>query len=104
MNTDRNSLTGLMTLIKEDIVRPLMNKRGLDRKQAYNLINSLLKCLKASLAEGQDVMISGFGQFKIRHKKSRKGRNPKTKVEYEISERDVVTFQPSKVFREELNQ
>jgi integration host factor subunit alpha len=93
-----------MTLIKEDIVRPLMTKCGIDRNHAYNLINSLLKCLKTSLADGQDIMISGFGQFKIRHKKSRKGRNPKTKVEYEISERDVVTFQPSKVFREELNQ
>jgi integration host factor subunit alpha len=93
-----------MTLIKEDIVRPLMTQCGVDRKQAYKCINSLLKCLKTSLADGQDIMISGFGQFKIRHKNARKGRNPKTKVEYEISERDVVTFQPSKVFREELNQ
>ncbi len=92
-----------MTLIKEDIVRLLMTKCGIDRKQAYDLINSLLKCLKTSLADGQDVMISGFGQFKIRHKKARKGRNPKTRVEYEISERDVVTFHPSKVFKKELN-
>jgi integration host factor subunit alpha len=93
-----------MTLIKEDIVRSLTTKCGIDRNQAYTLINKLLGCLKTSLAEGQDIMISGFGQFKIRHKNSRKGRNPKTKVEYEISERDVVTFAPSKVFRKEINQ
>ena len=80
-----------------------MTQSGIDRKQAYGLINSLLKCLKTSLADGQDIMISGFGQFKIRHKNARKGRNPKTRVEYEISERDVVTFHPSKVFKKELN-
>ena len=48
-------------------------------------------------------MITGFGEFRIQHKKACIGRNPKTKVEFEISERKVVVFDPSKVFRREMN-
>ncbi|MBT4088268.1 MAG: hypothetical protein HN590_15360 [Calditrichaeota bacterium] len=49
------------------------------------------------------MLISGLGEFKIRNKSARAGRNPKTKEEFEISERTVVTFHPSKVFKRELN-
>jgi nucleoid DNA-binding protein len=48
-------------------------------------------------------MISGFGEFKVKHKKVRMGRNPKTKIAYEISERKVVTFHSSKVLRRVMN-
>ena len=93
-----------MTRIKEDIIHDVMTKVTVDRNTASNLVESLLKLVKAPLASGQDVLISGFGEFRVRHKKARVGRNPKTKVEFEISERTVVTFYPSKVFRKELNQ
>jgi len=92
-----------MTRIKEDIIRDVMTKITLDRKYAKNLVEAILKIVKQALASGEEVMISGFGYFKVRHKRSRIGRNPKTKVAYEISERTVVTFYPSKVFRKELN-
>ena len=92
-----------MTRIKEDIIRDVMTKITLDRKYAKNLVEAILQIIKNSLAQGEEVMISGFGHFKVRHKKPRIGRNPKTKVAYEISERVVVTFYPSKVFRKELN-
>jgi integration host factor subunit alpha len=92
-----------MTRIKEDIIRDVMTKITLDRSIASNLVESLLKNLKAPLASGEDVLISGFGEFRVRHKKARLGRNPITKVEYEISERNVVTFYPSKVFRKEMS-
>ena len=92
-----------MTRIKEDIIRDVMTKVTLDRKYAKNLVESILNIIKSSLKSGEEVMISGFGYFKVRHKKARVGRNPKTKVPYEISERVVVTFYPSKVFRKELN-
>ena len=91
-----------MTVVKEDIIRDVMTKVTLDRNTASNLVESLLRLVKAPLASGQDVLISGFGEFMVRHKKARIGRNPKTKVEYEISERKVVTFYPSKVFRKEI--
>ncbi|MBT3225112.1 MAG: integration host factor subunit alpha [Deltaproteobacteria bacterium] len=92
-----------MTRIKEDIIRDVMTKITLDRKYAKNLVEAILRIVKESLAAGEEVMISGFGYFKVRHKRARIGRNPKTKVAYEISERVVVTFYPSKVFRKELN-
>ncbi|MBU2512872.1 integration host factor subunit alpha [bacterium] len=92
-----------MTRIKEDIIRDVMTKITLDRKCAKNLVEAILGIIKNALESGEEVMISGFGYFKVRHKRSRIGRNPKTKVSYEISERTVVTFYPSKVFRKELN-
>jgi integration host factor subunit alpha len=92
-----------MTTIKEDIVHAVMKKTKSDRNTARNLVESILKHIKNSLASGDDAMISGFGNFKVTHKKARMGRNPKTKTEHLISERMVVTFDPSKVFRKEMN-
>ena len=80
-----------------------MSKVDLEHKEAKKLIESLLQIIKDTLAAGEEVLVSGFGQFQIKHKRARVGRNPKTKVEYEISERTVVTFYPSKVFRKEMN-
>ena len=91
-----------MTRIKEDIVRDVMTQITLDRNTARNLVEGLIRLVKDTLASGDGVMISGFGEFRVKHKRARRGRNPKTKVEYEISEREVVTFHPSKVFRRDL--
>jgi len=93
-----------MTRIKEDIIRDVMSKIALDRNTAGHLVESVLRNIKDTLASGDGVMISGFGEFKVKHKRARRGRNPKTKIEYEISERTVVTFHTSKVFRREMNQ
>ena len=92
-----------MTLIKEDITRRMMSKTGLDHTKSKALVESVIRTVKDSLASGKEVMISGFGQFHVKYKRARLGRNPKTKAEYEISERTVVTFSPSKVFRGEMN-
>lgn len=67
-------------------------------------MEAILRIIKETLASVDRVMISGFGEFKVVHKKSRIGRNPKTLVTYEISERNVVVFSPSKVLRKEMNQ
>jgi integration host factor subunit alpha len=93
-----------MTRIKEDIIRDVMTQITLDRNTARNLVESVLRLLKDTLTLGDGVMISGFGEFKVKHKRARMGRNPKTKVEHEISERKVVTFNSSKVLKRELNQ
>jgi integration host factor subunit alpha len=92
-----------MTKIKEDIVRDVITKTKVDRNIARNLVESILKHIKDTLASGNGVLISGFGDFKVTHKKARMGRNPKTKEEHEISERKVVAFSPSKVLRNEMN-
>jgi len=92
-----------MTRIKEDIIRSVMTQINLDHSTARTLVESLLGIIKGTLASGDGVMISGFGEFKIRQKRARRGRNPKTKVEYEISERTVVTFHASKILRRNMN-
>ena len=92
-----------MTIIKEDIIREVMSKITLDRNTATKLVESILRIIKETLASGDGVMISGFGEFRVKHKRARMGRNPKTKVEYEISEREVVTFHASRTFRNEMN-
>ena len=92
-----------MTRIKEDIIRDVMTKCALDRNAARKMVESILTLVKSSLAVGETVMISGFGEFRVKHKRARVGRNPKTKEEFEISERDVVTFHASKVFRKEMS-
>ncbi len=79
-----------MTRKKEDIVREVMSKITVDRSTARNLVESVLRNIKETLASGDGTIISGFGEFKVRHKKARIGRNPKTKVVHEISERKVV--------------
>jgi integration host factor subunit alpha len=92
-----------MTVIKDDIVSQLMKEINLDKNKAKHLIETLLKIVKDTLAYSEGVFVSGFGQFQGRYKKARAGRNPKTKEEYEISERKVVTFYPSKVMRKKMN-
>ena len=93
-----------MTRIKEDIIRDVMTQITLDRNTARNLVEGLIRLVKDTLATGDGVMISGFGEFKVKYKRARIGRNPKTKIEHEISERTVVTFNSSKVLKRDLNQ
>ncbi len=89
-------------MVKADIVRAIELKLGLPHKEASDQVEGILHLVKSTLTEGESVLISGFGQWKVREKKSRVGRNPKTKEEYEISPRRVVTFYPSNVWRQEI--
>jgi integration host factor subunit alpha len=89
-------------MVKADIVRAIELQLGLSHDEATVQVEQILTLVKGSLMEGESVLISGFGQWKVRSKKSRIGRNPKTKEEYEISPRQVVTFYPSNVWRTEI--
>lgn len=91
-------------MVKADIVRSIELKLGLSHDEASQQVEQILELIKSTLAERDTVLISGFGQWKVRGKKSRVGRNPKTKEEYEISPRSVVTFYPSNVWRNEIQK
>jgi len=93
-----------MTLIKSDIVDQVSRKLVIDKKTSSQAVECILKIIKTALESGQSIMISGFGNLNIKQKKTRVGRNPKTKEEFQISARTVVTFNPSKVFKKEINQ
>jgi integration host factor subunit alpha len=90
-------------MVKADIIRSIELKLGLSHEEASAQVEYILSLIKSNLAGGEPVLISGFGQWKVRTKKSRIGRNPKTKEEYEISPRKVVTFYPSNVWRAEIS-
>lgn len=93
-----------MALTKADIVESLYQKVGFSKKEAADLVELVFDQLKNTLANGQKVKISGFGNFMVREKRTRVGRNPQTGEQIEISARRVLTFRPSQVLRSEVNQ
>lgn len=92
------------TLTKADIVDQVFGKVGLSKKDATEVVEFVFDSLKNVLKTGDKVKISGFGNFIVRKKRSRVGRNPQTKEEMTISARRVLTFKPSQVLRAMLNR
>lgn len=92
-----------MAMTKADIVDALYEKAGFSKKEATDLVELVFDTLKTTLANGQKIKISGFGNFVVREKHARIGRNPQTGESIEISARRVLTFRPSQVLRAEVN-
>jgi integration host factor subunit alpha len=90
-------------MTKADIVEALYEKVGFSKKDAADLVELVFDQIKNTLAQGQKIKISGFGNFVVREKRSRIGRNPQTGESIEISARRVLTFRPSQVLRAEVN-
>lgn len=90
-------------MTKADIVESLYEKVGFSKKEAADLVELVFDTIKSTLAQGQKIKISGFGNFVVREKRSRIGRNPQTGESIEISARRVLTFRPSQVLRAEVN-
>ena len=83
-----------MALTKADMAERLFEEFGLNKREAKDLVEMFFEEVRAALHEGQQVKLSGFGNFNLRDKKQRPGRNPKTGEEIPISARRVVTFHP----------
>ena len=83
-----------MALTKADIAESLYEELGLNKREARELVEIYFDELKEALSNGKQVKLSGFGNFDLRDKKERPGRNPKTGVDTAISARRVVTFKP----------
>ena len=81
-----------MTLTKANFAESLFEELGIDKREAKVLVELFFEEIKDSLEQGKPVKISGFGNFELRDKTSRPGRNPKTGKETPISARRVVTF------------
>ncbi len=90
-------------MVKADIIRSIEVQLGLSHEEASIQIEQIMTIIKNQLTDGDPVLISGFGQWKVREKKSRIGRNPKTLEEFEVTSRRVVAFYPSNVWREEIS-
>ena len=91
-----------MTLTKSDIVENLNNEIGLNKREAKELVDMLFNDIKNLLSEGHEVKLSGFGNFQLRDKLARPGRNPRTGEDVEISARRVVTFKSGQKLKESV--
>ena len=90
-------------LTKKDLVNQVYMQLGFSKQVSENLINDFLETIIFNIKIEKKLKLSKFGTFSIRQKKSRIGRNPKTKEAKIISSRDVVLFKPSKEFKEFIN-
>ena len=93
-----------INLTKKDLVNIVYMQVGFSKQISENLIEELFSLIVENLKKEKKIKISKFGTFTIREKKSRIGRNPKTKEEKKISRRNVVLFKASKEFKEFLNK
>jgi integration host factor subunit alpha len=80
------------TLTKARLVEAVVESNGYTQQKAFETVEILLELIKRSLESGEDVLISGFGKFCVKHKKKRRGRNPATGKDLILAPRKVVTF------------
>ncbi len=88
-----------MALAKADMAKSLFNELGLNKREARELVDLFFQELEASLADGEQIRLSGYGNFDLRDKNERPGRNPKTGEEVSIPARRVVTFRAGQKLR-----
>ncbi len=91
-------------MTKADLVNKVFEQIGGTKKEASDLVEKLFDMMKSTLTGGENIKISGFGNFMVRTKRSRIGRNPQTGQSIEISARRVLTFKPSQVLRDSVNK
>ena len=92
-----------INLTKKEIINSIYMQIGFSKKIIENLLEDFLTIIIDELIKNKKVKISKFGTFILRHKKSRVGRNPKTLEKKIISERNVILFKPSNVFKKYIN-
>ena len=92
-----------INLTKKDLVNLIYMQIGFSKQVSENLIDDFFQTIVENLSKEKSLKLSNFGTFTIRQKRSRVGRNPKTKKETIISKRNVVLFKPSKVFKDFVN-
>ena len=93
-----------MTLTKAELVSIIGDKCSFPRHESFQIVEQVFQILKETLEKGEKVKISGFGNFIVREKRPRKGRNPQTGEEVIIPGRRVLTFKPSVLLRKAVNQ
>jgi len=90
-------------MTKVDIVENIYEKVGFSKKEVAKIVESIFDIIKDGLQQEEKIKISGFGNFIVRKKRARRGRNPQTGDDIEISPRRILTFKPSQVLKAALN-
>jgi integration host factor subunit alpha len=92
-----------MTLTKAHIAKIIRNGLGFTNAHSAQLVDSLVETIKEILESGEDVLITGFGKFRVKEKSKRRGRNPQTGQDLMLDARRVVTFRCAGVLRDKVN-
>lgn len=90
-------------MTKAEIIEAIHTKIGFSKKESADIVEMVFDTIKDTLEKGEKIKISGFGNFVVRQKRPRIGRNPQTGEEIEISARKVLTFRASQVLKAALN-
>ncbi|MBI5969860.1 MAG: integration host factor subunit alpha [Deltaproteobacteria bacterium] len=90
-------------MTKADIVETVFEKVGYSKKDVSAVVEEVFECIKGNLVKGDKVKVSGFGNFSVRQKRSRRGRNPQTGSEITIGQRRVLTFKASQLLKKAIN-
>jgi integration host factor subunit alpha len=93
-----------MALTKDKLVTRLQIQLGLTKQESRQAVERLFEVMKDTLANGKDLLISGYGKFSVRQKNARRGRNPQTKEALMLAPRRVLVFKASKVLRKRINE
>jgi len=92
-----------MTLTKAHIRDTIQDQLGLPKNRTAEMLEILLEIVKKNLENGEDLLVSGFGKFCVKHKRERRGRNPATGEDMMLENRRVVTFKCSGKLRDKIN-
>ncbi|WP_129128244.1 integration host factor subunit alpha [Geomonas oryzae] len=90
-------------MTKADIVEKIYEKVGFSKKESAELVETVFDLIKSTLEEGDKIKIAGFGNFVVKEKSDRRGRNPQTGEEITIVARKILTFKPSQVLKSAIN-
>lgn len=92
----------LVTLTKADLVETLFEQIGLNKRESADVVDAFFATISETLVAGGDVKLPGFGNFEVKHKNARPGRNPRTGEEVMIPARRVVTFRASQILKDKI--
>ena len=91
-------------MTKADIAERIQANTGMTKKDSLDILEGVLSILKDTLETGEKIKIAGFGNFDVKHKNDRKGRNPITGESLTIESRKILSFKPSTVLKAAINQ
>ncbi|MDK2847632.1 MAG: integration host factor subunit alpha [Desulfuromonadales bacterium] len=90
-------------MTKADLVEKVYLKTGFSKKESSDIVEMVFDLMKNTLENGEKIKLAGFGNFVVKQKATRRGRNPQTGEEIEISSRNILTFKPSQVLKSAIN-
>ena len=91
-------------MTKADLIEKISLMTAFTKKESSEIVERVFDVVRSTLEAGENIKIAGFGNFEVKEKAARRGRNPKTGETLEIASRKVLTFKPSQVLKKSINE